>query len=260
MPKRDDTAGKGRFATLRRRFKEWFEPVWEGVMQMIMPPRCIVCGCALVSGERFFCTACRYRIPLTGFWLNDDNAMAEHVRQYIPVRHAAAMFYFVEGSNWRSFVHKIKYNDKWAYARKAGYWFGAEIERGGLFGDVDVIIPVPLHWIKQMRRGYNQSEHLAAGLSGALRLPCDFRAVRRLRNNPSQTQQHQEQRWNNVEGIFAVRHPERLRGRHILLVDDVFTTGATIVSCARAILDACGGDVEISIATLAISGRFFNES
>lgn len=211
------------------------------------------------DGERFVCTACRYRIPMTGFCREADNPMWRRFWGLVPIERAAALFWFIEGSEWRRLIHGFKYGGKWLLAIRAGRWLGAELAAGGLFGDADVVVPIPLHWRKRLSRGYNQSEYIAEGVARSLGITCDFRSVRRKVNNPSQTRQRHGDRWENVADIFAVRRPERLRGKHVLLVDDVFTTGATVISCAEAIVAACGGDVRISVATLAVSRREFGE-
>ena len=127
---------------------------------------------------------------------------------------------------------------------------------GGLYDDVDVIVPVPLHYRRRIKRGYNQSELLAIGMARQMGVECDFRSLKRVRYNDSQTSKSRTERWMNVDDIFEVCRVDRLRGRHILLVDDVLTTGATISACAEEIIRACEGDVRISIATLAASTRW----
>lgn len=226
---------------------------------LIFPTLCPVCGSMMSDGERFVCTACRYRIPMTGFCREADNPMWRRFWGLVPVERAAALFWFIEGSQWRRLIHDFKYGGKWVSALHLGRWLGAELAAGGLFADADVVVPIPLHWRKRLARGYNQSEYIAEGVAHSLGIPCDFRSVRRRVNNPSQTQQRHGERWDNVAGIFAVRRPERLRGKHVLLVDDVFTTGATVISCAEAIVEACGGDVRVSVATLAVSRKMLGE-
>ena len=237
----------------------WLRSAAEYALRLLFPPVCPVCGERLGRGERFVCTACRYRIPTTGFWLSDDNVMAQRLWGEVPARYVSAFFWYIDGSEWQRFVRRFKYSGRWSFGYEAGIWYGGELARSGKYGDVDVVVPVPLHWIKRMQRGYNQSEHLAEGIARSLGCRTEAHAVRRIRNNPSQTRRSRNERWHNVEGIFRVVRPERLRGRHILLVDDVFTTGATVISCAEAITNACAGEVTISVATLAVSHRLVGE-
>ena len=119
---------------------------------------------------------------------------------------------------------------------------------------MEVVVPLPLHPFRRCRRGYNQSEYLAEGIASQLGVGVDRRSVRRRRNTPSQTLRSRRDRARNVEGAFAVRHPERLAGRHVLLVDDVMTTGNTLLACAAEILRAAPG-CRVSIAAFAVSRR-----
>lgn len=229
-----------------------FRDIIESMAGIIFPPRCPVCGQALAGTELFICTSCRYRAPLTDMWRTADNPMLNRLEGLLPVAHASAFMWYVDNSSWRRLVHDFKYRDKWFYATRLGRWFGSELADSGNYSGIDVVVPVPLHWRKRLRRGYNQSEYLADGIAAALGAKVDRRSVRRRVHTPSQTTNTANERWNNVEGIFEVRHPEALRGKHILLVDDVFTTGATMVSCGTAILQALGSEnVKLSIATIA---------
>jgi ComF family protein len=117
------------------------------------------------------------------------------------------------------------------------------------FNDIDVIVPVPLHKSRLRKRGYNQSEYIAAGLAEVMHKSMDARSLYRTTANPSQTKKKRYERWTNVEDIFALKNPQRLSGRHILLVDDIVTTGATLEACAIALLKA--ENVKVSILTLA---------
>lgn len=235
-----------------------FSDILSDVASLFFPPLCPVCRRPLGDGERFVCTSCRYRIPLTGFWREPGNPMEQRFWGLLPIRGVAAFFWFSEGSGWRRLVHGFKYSGKWLFARRMGEWFGAELSRSGSFSDADIIVPVPLHWRKRLSRGYNQSELIAEGMSVSMGIPCRSDLLRRVRNTPSQTRRSHDRRWENVSGAFAVRRPELLRGRHVLIVDDVFTTGSTVMSCAEEILRACDGDVTLSIATLAVSRNSFD--
>ena len=222
---------------------------------LLSPAHCSVCGEPLIEEERFVCTACRYRAPMTYFWREPDNPMARKFWGLLPIERASAFIWFIEESRWRELIHTFKYRGGWLAAQRMGEWYGAEMMRDGALEGIDLIVPIPLHWRKRLARRYNQSEYIAMGLSHASDIEVDTRCVRRSRNNPSQAQRSRNERWENVENIFTITHPERLRSRHILLVDDVFTTGATISSCAEAIIEACEGDVRISVAALAVSKR-----
>ena len=202
-----------------------------GVGRLLFPVRCPVCGGKMPPGSRVVCTRCRYAVPLTGFCYATYNPLWERLSALVPVEQASAFLYFIPGSGWRELIHRFKYDGAWRLARDMGVWYGHCLADSGLYDTVDRIVPVPLHWRKRLRRGYNQAEYLAEGI------------------------RHTE-RWDNVEGIFAVRRPERLAGHHLLLVDDVLTTGATLLSCAETILRAAP-DCRLSVAVLAVPQREF---
>jgi len=226
---------------------------WLGALRrLFFPDTCPVCGKVKGEGSAFMCADCIYDFPLTGFPGRPDNPVVELFYGQIPIVQGSALFWYVHGSGYRKMIHALKYHGRWGLARSLGEWLGSELEEGGLYGGVDVVIPIPLHGLRRIRRGYNQSEYLAQGIAEKLCRPVDFRSVRRHKYNRSQALRSRKERWANVEGIFSVRHPKRLEGKHILLVDDVLTTGATIVSCAEAILRAAPG-CRISVATLAAS-------
>ena len=141
-------------------------------------------------------------------------------------------------------------------ARDLGAWYGGNLADSGLYGSVDCIVPVPLHTRRLLARGYNQAAYIAEGIASRMGVPVEDRAVSRLRNNPSQTTLSSAGRWENVRDLFAVARPGALAGRHVLLVDDVVTTGSTLLSCTEALLRAVP-DCRVSIAALAVSRRHF---
>lgn len=196
---------------------------------LVFPDVCPVCGSMMSDGERFVCTACRYRIPLTGFCREADNPMWRKFWGLVPVERAAALYWFIDGSDWRRLIHDFKYGGKWLLAVRIGRWLGAELAAGGLYGDVDVVVPVPLHWRKRISRGYNQSEYIAEGVAHSLGVPCDFRSVRRRVNNPSQTQQRHGDRWGE-------------RGRHIRGAASAAAARETCPAGGRCLHDGSDGD------------------
>lgn len=233
--------------------KSSFNYISYAVKQLFFPTLCPICGELLQEIDGFVCLKCSSLVPFTHLWRVRDNIMEQHLGGLVPIQRAAALLWFSSSSGWREVIHDFKYNNHWYYAESIGRWLASEFSESNFFEGVDMIVPVPLHWSRRLYRGYNQSEYLAAGIGHQTNIPCNFRAIRRNRNNPPQARRKFFQRWENISTLFSVTHPEQLVGRHILLVDDVFTSGATLISLARTITKACNGNVKISIATVAAS-------
>ena len=206
---------------------------------LFLPPVCPVCGGELHEGEGAFCMMCRTLAPQTGFWRRADNPLAERLRNEFPVVQASAFLWFVAGSPWQRAIHGFKYYNRWRTARDLGAWYGGNLADSGLYGSVDCIVPVPLHTRRLLARGYNQAAYIAEGIASRMGVPVEDRAVSRLRNNPSQTTRSSAGRWENVRDLFAVARPGALAGRHVLLVDDVVTTGSTLLSCTKLSFVRC---------------------
>lgn len=219
-----------------------------------MPRVCPICGEELQGKGSVVCTMCELTAPLTEIWNEEDNPMVQRFWGLLPIHRASAFLWYVEGSPWRRAIHRFKYEGAWHSAYMLGRWYGRYLKQSELYDDVDVVVPVPLHWWRQIRRGYNQSEYLARGIAEELGAKVDVRSVKRSRYNRSQTSRHKAERWGNVEGIFKVKLPAALDGKHILLVDDVFTSGATIMSLGSAILKVAPA-ARLSVAVLATSRK-----
>lgn len=225
--------------------------------RLVAAPVCPICGKELPDDNVGVCTMCEISAPLTNSCFERDNAMMERFWGLMPVEHASAFLWYVEGSDWRTAIHNFKYKGAWHTAYNLGCWYGSQLKQSGNYSDVDLVVPVPLHWLRRLTRGYNQSEYLADGIARQLGVKVERRAIYRRQYNRTQTSKSHSERWGNVEGVFAVRDAERLRGRHILLVDDVFTTGATIMSLGDTILKAAP-DARLSVATLATTHKSLN--
>ena len=224
---------------------------WRDLRRITLPEVCPICGGRLPRGEAVVCSLCEATAPLTYLWQSEENPLREHFAGLLPVARATAFFWDVEGSAWRDAVHRFKYGDMWRTAYNLGRWYGARLRESGLYDDVDAVVPVPLHWWRRVCRGYNQSEYLADGIARELGVKVLRHSVMRHRYNKPQARRTHHERWDNVEGIFRVRDAASLRGKHILLVDDVLTTGATVISLGEEILKSVE-DVRLSIAVLAV--------
>lgn len=210
----------------------------------------MICGGYADDTTHHICTQCRLSIPLTRYYLDTDNPIKDRFSSFVPIQRASALYFYDSDPLWREVIHRTKYRGQWRLAYVMGRWYGEVLRDTGLYDDVDVIIPIPLHPLKTIKRGYNQSAYIGEGMAREMGVKVDRRSVRRVKNNPSQTTKSGSSRWDNVEQIFRVVEPERLRGKHILIVDDVLTTGATISSCIAAIY-AAAPDCRISVVALA---------
>lgn len=224
--------------------------IYNSLRSLLVGDSCMICGGYADSSTHHICTRCRITIPLTNYCFEEDNPIKDRFSVFASIHHASALYFYDSDPLWREVIHRAKYHGHWRLGYTMGRWYGQVLRESPYYADVDVIIPIPLHPLKVLKRGYNQSAYIADGLAREMGVKVDYRSVRRVKNNPSQTTRSGTLRWDNVDNIFVVRRPERLRGKHILIVDDVLTTGATIASCIAAILSQVS-DCKISIVALA---------
>jgi len=221
---------------------------------LAFPDNCLVCKQSLMSGERDICFACIDSLPETGYHGIVGNPVAQQFWGRLPFVHASAYLHVQEGNITQDMIHLLKYKRKRQIGIKLGRLYGHKLkDQDSLTGGIDLIVPVPLHINRKRQRGYNQCDYFAQGLSEVLHVPYAPDVMRRIRENITQTKRSRYDRWENVEGIFALAQPDKVKGKHILLVDDVITTGATIESCASALM--AGEDVRVSVAAIATAGR-----
>ena len=225
---------------------------WLGsFLSLFFPRYCIVCGRTLAKGEECLCTMCNINLPRTDYHLRKDNPVEKMFWGKIPLERATSFFFYRKGSDFLQILHQLKYGGQKGIGAIMGRYMAAELLESGFFEGVDVILPVPLHKKKQQIRGYNQSEWIARGIAAVTGISIDTESVVRRKNTETQTRKSFLERWENVEGIFELNHAESLIGKHILIVDDVLTTGATTVECASCLTDIEG--IRISILTLAMA-------
>lgn len=219
---------------------------------MLFPVTCQVCGDALVDGEEVICLNCDIRMPRCNYHLDPDGSesrrfAAEKVSRF------ASMFPYIRGNEFARLIQKSKYNNHPEIDRKLALKFALELMPSGFFDGIDKLLPVPMHFWKQALRGFNQAAEIACGVSNATGIPVADNLVA-LHRHSTQTRKNAMQRRLNAGGLFSVVYPEELSNRHVLVVDDVITTGATILACVDAIRHA-SPTTEISLLSLA-STRF----
>jgi len=220
-------------------------------LELFFPRICVVCGEKLISQEEFLCLNCQFRMPKTHFHMQADNIMEQLFYGRAKIERATAFFEFQKGSDYQKILHQLKYRGMPLLGNHVGRLFGFDLLGSGFIQPIDLICPVPLHPQKEKKRGYNQSLQIAMGLSDALKVPVDHSSLQRVINTKTQTRKNRFERWQNVDGIFELVMPQNIEGKHILLVDDVVTTGSTFEALATAIHKQC--NAKISLLTLAIA-------
>lgn len=223
--------------------------LYNSVLSLFYPRVCAACGSLLLEDEKTVCTKCVYALPKTGYEANPDNPLAQMFAGRVRLNAVTACFFFSKKGKVQRLIHQLKYRNNQDAGTFLGNEMGKVLSQSPYFQDVDYIFPVPLHPKKERKRGYNQSEVIANGAAALLNAKVDKTHLVRTVNTSTQTKKSREERRKNVEGIFAVNRPEELVGKHILIVDDVITTGATVEACAEALKDI--EYIKISVAAVA---------
>jgi ComF family protein len=221
------------------------------LLELLFPILCVTCGNRLVTQEKFLCIDCWHDLPVTNFHFDAENKVARLFWGRVKLENATAFFAYNKGSNYQHLIHFIKYKGLKELGFETGRRFGIALSASPDFNSVDFVVPVPLHPKKQKQRGYNQSEWIARGISESLKKPVSLFNLKRNLHTSTQTRKNRYERWENVENIFELTRPEEFKGKHILLIDDVVTTGSTLESCAFQLLQV--ENVKVSIATLAFA-------
>jgi ComF family protein len=267
------------------------------LLDFFLPRRCVVCDAVLAPSETHLCENCWSDLPHTYYWLLRNNPMSDRLNAFIQdwleakwsvstgtehdnsddrdmadVRndgheanvsrteryaYAAALFFYRAESDYSKITRCIKYQGRVEVGLHFGMLLGDRLAESHLFSDVDAVVPVPLHWMRRWKRGYNQAEVMASGVSRRLGVPMRSDILRRCRRTRTQTKLSVDEKKANVAGAFAVHkqvHAEELPFRHILIIDDVFTTGSTLMACFTALREVFPPSVRISIATLGFVG------
>lgn len=221
----------------------------KGFVNLIFPDVCTVCHRTLVEGEKYLCLGCMLDMPLTNFHKSSSNSLTDRLfARSLPIQKATSMFYYRRSNSYTSLIHDTKYRGRPKVGSHLAALHAEDLLSAGFFNGIDLLVPVPLHFLKKLKRGYNQAEEIANGLSSVCGLPV-INALKASYHR-SQTRKDAHSRLQNTLGVYSIEDPQLIENRHILLVDDVITTGSTILACAQAIRDA-SPTTEISVYSLA---------
>ncbi len=218
---------------------------------LFYPNCCPGCGRALLKGEKVICSACLVSMPQTDFHLHEWNQLARRLYGRFPVSNALAFLKFTKNGRIQHLLHSLKYRNQPEIGLALGTLYGGKLAEAGFKGRFDVIIPVPLHPTRLRKRGYNQSQKFAEGLSSILEVPVDNNALYRRLKTSTQTRKSKLERWENVSDVFGFRTDAPAPHRHVLLADDVITTGATVEACATTLLQHV--PCQVSVVCIAVA-------
>ncbi|MDR0729892.1 MAG: ComF family protein [Prevotellaceae bacterium] len=221
---------------------------------LLYPKLCEACGTTLNTYEEVLCLRCLGRLPRTNFWNEPDNPVEQTFWGRVPIEHGCALFPFVRGSRYRKLIHSLKYHGKWEVGIMLGGLLGQELKKSPFYQTVDTIVPVPLHPKKLHMRGYNQCEQIAIGIARVTGWAVNTTSLsRRIFTNTQTRRRSRINRWENVSEVFYLSDPDALKNKHVLLVDDVLTSGSTLDACATQLQKVEG--CKISIAVLSYVRR-----
>ena len=229
---------------MKNQFLNYLSDFWF----LLYPRNCISCNNSLVNQENHICTSCKQKLPRTWYHYADDNPLAKMFWGRIPLHQAAAFLFYDKGVFVQKIIHELKYRSNRAIGEYIGKLYALDLIQLNEYKNADFIIPVPLHPRKERKRGYNQSEVIANGMAEIFEFPVNTDNLIRKTHTDSQTRKTKLERWENVKDIFILQDPILFENKHVLLIDDVITTGATIESAAMALSEAKG----IKITALSI--------
>jgi len=222
--------------------------------ELFFPRYCVVCGKRLDTDTYCLCDGCFGDLPRTNYHRWEDNPVEKMYWGKFPLGHATAFFFYEKNDMAHQILEKLKYRGRYDLAEYMGRRMAEEISsESDFFEGIDAIVPIPLHPKRFRQRGYNQSERLARGISAVTGIPVDTSLVQRVKNTATQTHKTMRQRFDSLQEAFAVADPEKCRGLHLLIVDDVLTTGATTTACADAFPADMG--IKFSFLTLAVASQ-----
>ena len=219
---------------------------------LFFPRLCLACEHRQPSEDAVLCLSCQIGLPETGMHEMSENRFMDRFYGRVYLQAGAALYHYKKGGGVQNLIHKLKYRGKQIIGEKLGTYYGKQLLNSGNFSDIDLIVPVPLHPLKKKKRGYNQSDKFAAGLARSMQKPWVENGLIRTQYTESQARKNRKERYGEIMNSFQVNRGDLITGKHILLVDDVLTTGATLEACAHKILKV--SDTKLSMLTIAIAG------
>jgi ComF family protein len=223
--------------------------MFKDLIALVFPNNCAACDQTLYRNERTLCTKCRFDLPKTNYHSDSDNKLAQLFWGKLTIEAVTALYHFDKGARVQHLLHELKYKGNTAVGEVLGNLLAHEMKNSKQYHSIEGVVPVPLHPKKKRKRGYNQSYFIAKGVAEVLEVPVLNQSLIRIQHSDSQTRKSKFNRWKNVSSVFATKKNDTIAGKHVLLVDDVITTGATLEACAAQLLKVDG--VSVSIAALA---------
>ena len=216
---------------------------------LFFPHLCAGCGTDAIGVNSVLCVRCNHQLPVTNFHLHPDNPVEKIFRGRIPVKSASSFCYFTKDSVVQRLLHQLKYKGNKEVGYYAGRMLGTSLMQSERFNTVDALIPLPLFAAREKKRGYNQAAILCQGIAATMNIAILSNIISRATFTETQTHKNRVQRWQNIEGRFELKDSKAIANKHVLLVDDVITTGATLEACGQELLKA--ENLQLSIVTLA---------
>jgi ComF family protein len=231
----------------------WIKQITSSFLHMVFPHVCEGCGSDVIDDNEMLCLKCLGSLPKTGFPFYSSNIVEKIFWGRLPLKEASAQYYFTKESMMQHLMHQLKYKGNRELGIYLGKLMGATLAQTNRFSTVDALIPLPLFPSKEKIRGYNQATILCYGISEIIGKPVLENVVTRISHTETQTRKNRVARWQNMEGRFMLKNPSILDNKHLLLVDDVVTTGASLEACGREMLKSQG--VDLSVCTLCYASH-----
>lgn len=219
-------------------------------LNLFYPGICHICENILINNEHVICTNCRHELPVTNFPLDNDNPVQKVFYGRVKLEYATSLLFFSKKGHVQKLIHELKYRGHREISKFLGVWMGARLAEENLVSQIDVVIPVPLHKKKLKSRGFNQVEDFGREIARSLDVPYIDNVLLKKSFSTTQTLKARLSRWGNIEETLVLANPESIANKHVLLVDDIITTGATLEACSKVLLEA--GGVKLSIASMAL--------